>query len=76
MGRRSGGITGIFVSTMDAGEFPVTTKALMTLSRLMARALRGPESEAMVWRSASTSAARSKVSSRFWMAEAPMSPLK
>ena len=48
----------------------------MTFRRLMARALRGPESEAMVWRSAATSPSRSKVSRRFWMADAPMSPLK
>ena len=76
MGRRSGGITGILVRTIEAGELPVATKALMTFRRLMARALRGPESEAMVWRSAATSPSRSKVSRRFWMADAPMSPLK
>jgi len=76
MGRRSGGITGTQSSTMPSGELSVVRNAFTTLSRLRARVLRWPLPVRMISRSTSDSAARSKVSSRFWIAEAPIDPEK
>ncbi|MPM33219.1 hypothetical protein SDC9_79788 [bioreactor metagenome] len=72
IGRRSGGMTGTAFSTMPSGELPVSRKARTTLRRLSARVLRWPLPLRMISRSESASAARSKLSRRFWIASAPM----
>ena len=69
-------MTGIASSTMPAGWLVVVWKAETTLSRLSARVLRWPLPVAMISRSTSASASRSKVSRRFWMAAAPIPPSK
>ena len=69
-------MTGTASSTMPCGLLPVLRKASTTLSRLSARTLRWPLPLAMVSRRDSTSASRSKVSRRFWIAAAPMWPSK
>ena len=76
IGRRSGGITGTQSSTMPVGAFLVVRKAETTLSRLRARVLRCPLPVWMVSFRSAASASRSKVSSRFWMALAPIEPSK
>ncbi len=69
-------MTGTQSSTMPAGRLPVAWNAATTLSRLSARSLRCPLPERMVSRRLSASASMSKVSSSFWIASAPMAPVK
>ena len=69
-------MTGIASRTMPDGWFVVVWKALTTLRRLRARVLRWPLPVAMISRSSSDSASRSKVSRRFWIAAAPIPPSK
>ena len=69
-------MTGTASSTMPSGLLVVLRNASTTLSRLSARILRWPLPVAMVSRSDSTSASRSKSWSRFWIALAPMWPSK
>ena len=61
---------------MPSGLLPVLRNASTTLSRLSARTFFWPLPLAMVSLRESTSASRSKLSSRFWIAVAPMKPSK
>ena len=61
---------------MPIGLLLVARNAVTTLSRFRARVLRWPLPVLIVSRRLSASAFRSKVSSRRWIAAAPMAPSK
>ncbi len=69
-------MTGTQSSTMPIGELRVVRNAETTLSRFRARVLRWPLPVRMVSRREAASASRSKDSSRFWIAAAPIPPEK
>ena len=82
IGRRSGGITGTASSTMPIGELilrPSSSSRLnaeMTLSRLIAFALRWPLAVTMISLRNSSSASMSMREMRSLIASAPMPPAK
>ena len=69
-------MTGMQSRTMPIGLFVVVWKAVTTLSRLSARVFFWPLPVAMISRSSSDSASRSKVSRRRLIAAAPIPPSK
>ncbi len=69
-------MTGTQSRTMPVGLLVVVVNAVTTLSRLRARVFFWPRPVAMISRSSAISDSRSKVSSRFWIAAAPMPPSK
>ncbi len=76
IGRSSGGITGTASSTMPIGELPDCWNAATTFSRLSARSFFWPLPFRITSRSASASASMSKFSMSFWIASAPIEPVK
>ena len=69
-------MTGTASSTMPAGLLSVVMNAETTFRRFRARVFFWPLPVAMISRSNSASASRSKVSRRFWIAAAPIPPSK
>ncbi len=75
MGRRSGGMTGITSRIIQLGSLFDLRKASTTSRRRIARILRWPETVRSSWRSSPDSLSRSRSSSSFLTASAPIPAL-